>query len=131
MIPIIKNSSTDCLAIDQHNDFIRQLNRRCADWSWRQSSSDTLVTKALKGSSIAALSLSSREAPSRHVFYQDPNLHVRDHYTDPSRKGDEWILGERVLALSLSMNESSLHCRFPGLWHTTTWNARNSRTSLW
>jgi len=84
------------------------------------------VTKALKGSSIAALSFSNCETPSRHVFYQDPELHVRDHYMDPSREHDGWILGEQILELSLSMNESSSHCRYAGLWHTTAWNAHNS-----
>ena len=128
MIRFIKNSSTDCPGIDPHSCLIRQLSMT---WPGTQRWANTPVTKALKGSSIAALSFSNRETPSRHVFYQDPELHVRDHYMDPKREQDGWILGERILALSLSMNESSLHCRYAGLWHTTAWNAHNSTTSLW
>lgn len=83
---------------------------------------NVLVPKAFKGSSIATLSFANHETSSRHVFYQDPGLHVRDHYMDPSREHDGWIPGEQILALSLSMNKSSLYYRYAGLWHTTTWN---------
>jgi hypothetical protein len=126
MIRFIKNSSNDCLGIDPDSDFIRHLCKGGTNWPWMQEGWDNIpVTKACKGSSIAALSFSNRETPSRHVFYQDPMLHVRDHYMDPNKEHDGWNLGERIIVLSLSMDEGSLHWRFPGLWHTTAWNAHN------
>jgi hypothetical protein len=132
IIRFIKNSSSDCLGIDPDSDIIRQLSQGGINWPGTQEGwANIPVTKALKGSSIAALSFSNGETPSRHVFYQDPKLHVRDHYMDPDREHDGWNLGEGILALSLSMNESSLHCRFAGLWNTTAWNVHNGRTNLW
>ena len=126
MIRFIKNSSNDCLGIDPHSDFIRHLSKGGINWPWMKEGWDNIpVAKALKGSRIAALSFSNRETPSRHVFYQDHKSHIRDHYMDPSKERDGWKLGERILVLSFSMNESSLHCRFAGLWHTTAWNAHN------
>jgi len=101
MIRFIKNSSNDCPGIDPHSDLIRQLSKGGMNWPWTQEGWDNIpVTKALKGSSIAALSFSNCQTPSRHVFYQDPELHVRDHYMDPSREHGGWNLGERILALS-------------------------------
>ena len=126
MICFVKNSSNDCLRIDPGSDLIRQLSEASINWPWTQEGWDNIpVTKALKGSSIAALSFSNCETPSRHVFYQDTKLHVRDHYMNPSKEDNGWNLGEWILAPSLSMNESSLHCRLAGLWHTTSWNTHN------
>jgi hypothetical protein len=126
MICFVKNSSNDCLGIDPDSDFIRQLSKGDIDWPWTQDGWDNIpVAQALKRSSIAALSFSNHETLSRHVFYQDPRLHVRDHYMDPSREHEGWNLGKRILALSLSINESSLHCRSAGLRHTTAWNIHN------
>jgi hypothetical protein len=114
--------------IDPHSDFIRQLSsygtptiriRIVGAVELGKWKNNILVTKALKGSSIAALSLDDTTTPL-HLFYQDPELHVRDLF---NQGGSEWYHGEQILALSLSMNESSLHYRFPGLWHTTAWNA--------
>ena len=121
MIRCIKNASNDCVGIDPSSDFIQQLRKKDTQEGW----DNIPVTKALKNSRIAALSFSNHEIPSRHVFYQDHKSHIRDHYMDPSKERDGWKLGERILVLSLSMNESSLHCRFAGLWHTTAWNAHN------
>ena len=91
-------------------------------FDWSPWTNNILVTKAFKGSSIAVLSLVDTPTPL-HVFYQDPDLHVRDLF---NRGGSEWYHGGRILAPYQSMNESSLHCRFHGLWCTTTWNAYNS-----
>jgi len=132
MIRFIKNLSNDCIGIDPSSDLIRQLRKKDMTLPRTQEGwANIPVTKALKFSSIAALSFPNHETPSRHVFYQDPELHVRDHYMDPSREHDGWILGERFLALSLSMNESSLHCRYAGLWYTTILHTHNGRTSPW
>jgi len=132
MIRFIKNASNDCVGIDSSSDLIRQLRKKDMTRPKTQEGwANIPVTKALKNSSIAALSFSNHETPSRHVFYQDPNLHVRGHYMNLSREHDGWILGERFLALSLSLNESSLHCRYAGLRRTTAWNTHNGRTSPW
>jgi len=119
-----RNSSNDCLWIDPRSNFIRQASTykrpQHIDWElWKKK--NLLITKALKGSSIAALSLVDTPIPL-HLFYQDPELRVRHLF---NQGGSEWYHGERILPLSLSMNESSLHCRVPGLWHTTTWNSHN------
>ena len=106
MICFIKNTSNDCIEIDPGSDLIRQLTRPSTQEVWN----NIPVTKAVKDSSIAALSFYNREPPSRHVFYQDPALHVRDHHMDPSREDDGWILGEQFLALScaISVDEREL-----------------------
>ena len=99
-----KNSSNDCLGIDPHSDFIRQLSRyRLSNAQgpklWEAWKNNILVTKALKGSSIAAVSISDTPT-ALHVFYQDPELRVRNIFmrtlytglgSGPSR---EWYHGE-------------------------------------
>jgi hypothetical protein len=76
-----KNSPNDCLGIDPHSDSIRQLRRdRYSNYkgpNWSAWKNNILVTKALKGSSIAAVSLSDTPT-ALHVFYQDPELHIRN-----------------------------------------------------
>ena len=132
MISFMKNSSNNCLGIDPDSNLIRHLSEGGMNWPWTQEGwANIPVTKALKGSSIAALSFSNREKSSRHVFYQDPKSHVRDHYMDPDREHDGWNLGEWILGLSLSMSESSLNYRSAGLWNTTAWNVHNGRTNVW
>ena len=131
MIRFAKNSSNDCLGIDPGSDFIQQLFKRTDGLGSLQASWENRpVAKALKGSSIAASSFAPALEPL-HVFYQDPELHVRDHYVIFRKQAAEWTLGEQILALSSSMNESSLDCRFARLWHTTTWNAHHGRNSPW
>ena len=119
MIYFAKNSSNDYPGIDPHSNFIRQLSSygtrsssstsygsrkweawQPGAWAWKNN---ILVTKALKGSSIAALSLDDSTTPL-HLFYQDPEFHVRDLFNRGG--GSEWYHGEQILAESLSMNES-------------------------
>ena len=80
IIYFTKNSSNDCLRIDPQSDFIRQLSRYRQPLSkgpkWNAWKNNILVTRALKGSSIAAVSLYNNPTPL-HVFYQDSELHVR------------------------------------------------------
>ena len=134
MICFVKSASNDCLGIDPRSDFIRHLStcryERKQVWNYPDQKyelgppkwSNIIVTQALKGSSIAAISLVDTLTPLR-LFYQDPELRVRDLF---NRGGSEWYHGQQILALSLSMNESSFDYRFPGLWHTTAWNVHNS-----
>ena len=123
MICFARHLSNDCLGIDLRSDYILcvstyrnpQGTRR---QRWDEGTWPHLTLKALKGSCIAAVQNSTR----LHLFYQDPELRVRHFYNEGRAN---WYDGEWILALSLSRNESSLHCRFPGLWHTTVWNAHN------
>lgn len=58
MICFTKNSSNNCLGIDPHSDFIWQLSISPDSWhnSWKWKN-NIQVTKALKGTSIAVVSL--------------------------------------------------------------------------
>jgi hypothetical protein len=113
MIRFVYNSLNDTLGIDPNSNFIRQLSAYKSGKRdpWREWENDILVTIALKGSSIAALCLANNPTPL-HVFYQDPEFHVKAYHYTRTINHIGWYLGKRTLALSLSMNESSLHFRF-------------------
>ena len=43
------------------------------------------------------------------IYYQDPELHLRELCYDHSGNTEQWILGEQVLELCLSMNGHPSH----------------------
>lgn len=51
------------------------------------------ITRAIPGSSIAAVILCDANGQhGTHIYYQDPELYLREHYFD--RSVDRWVLGE-------------------------------------
>ena len=64
------------------------------------------ITRAVAGSSIAAVILCDANGRhGTHIYYQDPELYLREHYFD--RSLDQWLLGEYFHEFDPSVNERS------------------------
>ncbi|KIM47269.1 hypothetical protein M413DRAFT_271918 [Hebeloma cylindrosporum] len=75
---------------DPDSDFIRPLGQNGETKDWGQGPT---ITKALKGTYIAAVRcFDSNGLAHSRIYYQGPELHLREYYFDRSRK--KWALGD-------------------------------------
>jgi hypothetical protein len=58
-----------------------------------------ILAKAIKWSSIAAVACLHSNGEAVHVYYQDPNLHLREHVWSPGEL--RWVSGEHVFTKSI------------------------------
>jgi len=85
--------------LDPNDGFIRILRKSGTTGEWRKY--PTEVAKAVKGSSIAVIM--DTNGPVRYwVYYQDPELRLRENYSNPS--ASQWLPGKQSSWL-ISMHE--------------------------
>ena len=78
------------LKIDPKTDFIQMVTQEGAKKQW---DTHTPITQAVAGSSIAVVGFfgpNGQYVP--RIYYQDPELRLREHWFDHSRA--EWVLGK-------------------------------------
>ena len=76
------------LCLDPNDGFIRTLRQHVPTGEWRNDPAK--IARAVKGSSIAVIM--DDNGPARYrVYYQDPELHLKEYYSS----GSQWILGEQ------------------------------------
>lgn len=86
------------LIIDPKTDLIRVLHQRGTSTSWDERPD---ITKAVKGSSFAVVRCPDSD-PNKivsRIYYQDPDLYLRERYYDHLSTPAQWILGEQVPGL--------------------------------
>ena len=82
------------LKTDPITGFIQTVSEGGVPKQWTTNSS---ITRAVMDSSIAIvlyIDATSLQAIPR-LYYQDPELYLREHYYDYSMR--EWVLGEQIL----------------------------------
>ena len=83
------------LIIDPKNDLIRVLHQRGTLTSWDERPD---ITKAVKGSNFAVVRCPDSD-PNKivsRIYYQDPDLYLREQYYDHLSTPAQWVLGEQV-----------------------------------
>jgi len=107
-IPFVKDPLNNYLNIDPNTGFIRTVNQRGSTKPWKEA---LPIAKAVKGSSFAIIRDPTNKVVSR-IYYQDPELHLRELCYDHLGNTDQGVLGEQVPKLSLSMNRYPSHFRW-------------------
>ena len=94
---LVNNSE---LKLDPNTNFIQIVYEDGPGKPWKIGRP---ITRAVNGSSIAVVKCfdDKGQACSR-VYYQDPDLYLRERYYDSSTR--QWVLGEWVLKLHLSVD---------------------------
>jgi hypothetical protein len=83
------------LKTDPSTGFIHSVSEDGLPKQWTTSSS---ITKAVMDSSIAIVLYSNATGQTGpRLYYQDPELYLREHYYDHSMQ--EWALGEQIFEL--------------------------------
>jgi hypothetical protein len=100
-----KHPQNNSLKIDPNTDFMRAVNQRGSTQPWKEA---LPIAKALRGSSFAIVKDPTIKLVSR-IYYQDPELHLKELCYDHSGNTEQWVLGEQVLELCLSMNGHPSH----------------------
>ena len=127
-ILFVKDLSINDFGIDPGSGFIREVNQLGPSQEWKIRSG--AIARAVNGSSIAVVRCSdSNGIMHNRVYYQRPDLHLRESYLE--RSTVKWVSGEPDLELLVSLNKRSSHCRGFQPWHTTVWNPYNCRIYPW
>ena len=116
-----KHPQHNSLKIDLNTDFIRMAYLRGPTKRWKEAQP---IIKAVKGSSFAIIIDPTIKQVS-HIYYQDPELHLKECYYDHLDTMRKWDLGKQVPKLCLSMNEHLSHFRWLQPRGTTTGDPNN------
>ena len=96
--PFVKHSLNNHYNIDPDTNFIRIIYQHGPTDSWKVA---PLITRAVKGSSFAivmSLDSDANKFVSR-IYYQDPELCLREHYYSHLGTTDQRALGEEISRL--------------------------------
>ena len=104
-----KDPLNNYLNIDPNTDFIRMVNQCESTQPWKEAQP---IAKALRGSSFAIIRDPTNKQVSR-IYYQDPELHLRECRYDHLDNTDQ---GEQVPELSQSMDRHPSHFRWLQPW---------------
>ena len=116
VILFVKDLSINNFRIDPDSGFIREVTQLGPSQEWKISTG--AIARAVNGSSIAVVRCSdSNGIMHSRVYYQCPDLHLRESYLETSTV--KWVSGEPDLELLVSLNEPSSDCRRFQPWHTT------------
>ena len=90
VIPLWPFHQMIALWSDPNDGFIRTVRQPDPTGEWRNDPAE--VARAVKGSNIAVI-MDDNEPARYRVYYQDPELHLRERYFNHSN--GQWILGEK------------------------------------
>jgi hypothetical protein len=107
-IPFVQDPLNNYVNIDPNTDFIQMAYQRGAAKPWEEAQP---IANAVKGSSFSIIRDPTNKRISR-VYYQDPELNLRECYYDHLGTMGPWNLGEHVPKLCLSMNGHPSHFRW-------------------
>jgi len=106
--PFVKDPLNNYINIDPNTNFIQMIYQRGSANPWKEAPQ---IAKAVKGSSFAIIRDPTNKRVSR-IYYQDPELILRECYYDHLGTMGQWVLGEQVSKLCLSMNGHPFHFRW-------------------
>jgi hypothetical protein len=106
-IPFGKHPQHNSLKIDPNTNYIRTVYQRGPTKRWKEAQP---ITNAIKGSSIAIIKDPTIKRVSR-IYYQDPELHLKECCYGHFGTMGQWVLGEQVPKLCLSTNGHPSHVR--------------------
>ena len=104
----VKGPLNNYYNIDPDTDFIRMVNQRGPTKPWKVA---LPIVRAVKGSKFAIIRDPTNKRVSR-IYYQDPELHLRESYYDHVGTMGQWIFGEHIPKLCLSMNGDPSYFRW-------------------
>jgi len=92
-IPFVKGPLNNHLNIDPNTNFIRMVYQCGPANPWKEAPP---ITKAVKGSSFAVVRSSDFDAKKivARIYYQDPELYLKECYYSPLGTTDQWVFGE-------------------------------------
>jgi hypothetical protein len=93
-LPFIEDSLNNYFNIDPSTNFIRMVNQRGPTNTWKEA---LPITNAVKGSSFAVVRSPDSDANKivSRIYYQDPELRLRERYCNHLGTTDQWVLGEQ------------------------------------
>ena len=116
-----KHPQNNSLKIDQNTDFIRVINQRGSTQPWKEA---LPIAKAVKGSSFSIIRDPTNKLVSR-IYYQDPELHLKELCYDHLGDTNQGVIGEHVPELCPSMNGHPSHFRWLQPRGAAAWNPNN------
>ena len=92
-IAFVKDPLNNCLNIDPNTNFIRMVYQRGPANPWKEAPP---IVKAVKGSSFAVVRSPDSDAKKivSRIYYQDPELCLKECYYSPLDTTDQWVFGE-------------------------------------
>ena len=92
-IPFVKDPLNNYLNIDPNTNFIRMVYQCGPANAWKEAPP---IARAIKGSSLAVIRSPDSGAKKimSHIYYQDPELCLRERYYNHLGTTDQWLAGE-------------------------------------
>jgi hypothetical protein len=92
-IPFIKYPLNNYINTDPNTHFIQMVNQRGPTRPWKAAPP---ITRAVKGSSFAIVRSPDSDANKivSHIYYQDPELCLRERYYNHLGTMDQWVASE-------------------------------------
>jgi len=92
-IPFVKGQLNDSLNVDPNTHFIRMVYQRGPANAWKETPP---IARAVKGSSFAVVRSPDSDTNNivSRIYYQDPELCLREHYYSHLGTTGPWVPGE-------------------------------------
>jgi hypothetical protein len=92
-IAFVKDPLNNDLNIDPNTNFIRMVYQRGPANPWKEAQP---IARAIKGSSFAVVRSPDSDANKivSRIYYQDPELSLRERYSNHLGTIDQWVAGE-------------------------------------